>query len=111
MTTGKLVALAVTGPARSSEAPDIPTMQESGFIGFDVRAWMGVLAPAGTPARTVDSLFAMLGKITSAQRFKESLRKEGLDPAAITPSEFRAHIRSERQFWAKIIKEAAIKPD
>ncbi|MBI4189404.1 MAG: tripartite tricarboxylate transporter substrate binding protein [Betaproteobacteria bacterium] len=109
--SGKLVALAVTGPNRSSQAPDIPTMREAGYPGFDVRAWMGVLAPAGTPRNTVDRIYDTLTKVLATPRIRDGLKKEGLDTSSVTPAEFLAYIKAQRVFWAKVIKEAAIKPD
>lgn len=109
--TGSLKALAVTGPRRSSEAPDVPTMQESGFPGFDVGAWYGVLAPAGTPKAIVTRLTRELLKILSMPDVQEALKREGLQQTGGTPEEFAAYIKSETTLWAKVIKDAGIKPE
>lgn len=109
--TGRLKALTVTGPKRSPEAPDIPTMHESGFPGFDVRAWYGVLAPARTSKAIVARLNREVLKILSMPDVVEGLKREGLEPAGGTPAEFAAHIKAEKALWAKVIKDAGIKPE
>lgn len=108
---GKLKALAVTGPKRSSEAPEVPTMQEVGFRGFDVRAWYGVLAPAGTSKVIVTRLNREFVKILSMPDVQEALRRHGLEPTGSTAEAFAAHIQAEKAVWAKVIKDAGIKPE
>lgn len=108
---GSLKALAVTAPKRSSEAPDTPTMQESGFPGFDVRSLHGVLAPAGTPKRIVAHLGGDLTKVMSVPSVQEALKRSGLEQSIGTPEEFAAYIKSETALWAKVVKDAGIKPD
>lgn len=109
--TGVLKALAVTGPKRSAEAAAVPTMQELGFKGFDVRAWYGVLAPAGTPRAIVTRLNRDLLKILALREVQESLKREGLEPAGTTPEEFSAYIKTEKALWAKVIKDAGIRAE
>ncbi len=109
--TGSLRALAVTGLKRSPEAPDVPTMQELGFPGFDVRAWYGVLAPTGTPKAIVTRLNRELLKILAMPEVQEALKREGLEPSGTTPEEFAAYIKAEKALWAKVIKDAGIKPE
>lgn len=108
---GSLKALAVTAPKRSSEAPDTPTMQESGFPGFDVRTWHGVLATAGTSKAIVAHLYRELLKVVSMPDAQEALKREGLELSTGTPEEFAALIKSETALWAKVIKEAGIRAD
>lgn len=108
---GRLKALAVTGPERSREAPDVPTLHELGFPGFDVRAWYGVLAPAGTPHSIVTRLNGDLRKLLSIPDVLEGLKREGLEPVGSTPQEFVAYIKAEKALWAKVIKDAGIKPE
>lgn len=111
MKTGTLKALAVTGPKRSAEAPDVPTMQESGFPGFDVRFWHGVLAPAGTPKPIVARLSRDLTKVMSVPTVQEALKLQGLEQSIDTPKDFAAYIKSETALWGKVIKDAGIKPE
>lgn len=107
----KLKALAVTGPQRSSEALEVPTMQELGFAGFDVRSWYGVLAPEGTPKAIVTRLNREFLKILAMPDVKEGLRRHGLEPTGSTPQEFAAHIKAEKAVWAKVIKDAGIRAE
>ncbi len=106
---GRLTALALTGRIRSPEAPDVPTMQEQGFPGFDVRSWMAMFAPARTPKPIVARLNAQLLKILAIPDVQERLRKTGVDPSSSTPQELAAYIKAEKAVWAKVIKDAGIK--
>jgi tripartite-type tricarboxylate transporter receptor subunit TctC len=108
---GGLRALAVTGPTRSTEIPDVPTIQESGFPGFDVRAWFGLLAPAGTPVAIVTRLNRESLSMLAQSEVKDAYRREGLETSGSTPQEFAARIKSEKGLWAKVIREAGIKPE
>ncbi|MBI4189408.1 MAG: tripartite tricarboxylate transporter substrate binding protein [Betaproteobacteria bacterium] len=108
---GSVKALAVTGPKRSHEVPSVPTMQESGLPGFDVRAWYGVLAPAGTPKAIVTRLNHDLLKLLSMPEVQEALKRAGFEPSGSTPEDFAAYIKSEKTLWAKVIKDADIKPE
>jgi tripartite-type tricarboxylate transporter receptor subunit TctC len=105
---GSLKALAVSGPKRSPQAPAVPTMDEAGFPGFDVRAWHGVLAPAGTPRPIVRRLHQDLLKVVSAPEVKAALAREGLEQDVGTPEDFAAYIKAETALWAKVIKDANI---
>lgn len=108
---GRLRALAVTGPHRSQEAPEIPTLQELGYSGFDVRAWYGVLAPARTPKAVVSRINAECLKILAMPDVREALKREGLEPSGSTPEEFARYMTSEKALWAKVISDAGIKPE
>ena len=109
--SGALKALAVTGPRRSPEAPNVPTMQEQGLPGYDVQAWVGALAPAGTPRGIVTQLHRELVRIIAIPEVNAALVKEGLDLTSGTPEEFAGRIKTEGAMWAKLIKEADIKGD
>jgi tripartite-type tricarboxylate transporter receptor subunit TctC len=108
---GSLRAVAVTAPKRAPELPDVPTMQEAGYAGFDVRAWNGVLAPAGTPKHVVARLNKELARIAIAADVQEGFRREGLEPVVTTPDEFAQRIRAETAVWAKVIKAAGIRAE
>jgi tripartite-type tricarboxylate transporter receptor subunit TctC len=108
---GGLRALAVTAPERAPELPDVGTMQELGFPGFDVRAWNGVLAPAGTPQPVAIRLNAELAKIVKAPDVQEGFRREGLEPVVTTPEAFAQRIRAETAMWAKVIRHAGIRAE
>jgi tripartite-type tricarboxylate transporter receptor subunit TctC len=109
--SGTLRALAVTAPKRAVELPDVPTMQELGFAGFDVRAWNGVLAPARTPKSVIDRLNRDLAKIAGMPDVQEGFRREGLEPTITTPEEFAARMRRETAVWAKVIRASNIKAE
>lgn len=109
--SGALKALAVTGPTRAPEAPDVPTMQEAGIAGYDVQAWIGALVPAGTGEDTVARLHGGLSKVVAMPEIATRLRREGLEPAAISREAFGERIRNELAMWDKLIKEAGIKPE
>jgi len=111
MKAGSLKGLAVTGPKRSPELPNVPTMQEAGIANYDVQAWIGALAPAGTPRPVLAQLNRDLTKVIALPEVDPVLRREGLDLSSATPEEFGARIKSELAMWTKLIKEAGIKPE
>jgi tripartite-type tricarboxylate transporter receptor subunit TctC len=108
---GSLKAIAVTGPRRAPEAPTVPTMQEQGLAGYDVQAWVGAITPAGTARPIVSQLHRELVRVIAIPEVNASLVKEGLDLTSGSPEDFAARIRSESAMWAKLIKEADIKPE
>ena len=108
---GRLRALAVTGPTRAPEAPSVQTMQELGFAGFDVRAWNGILAPAGTPKTIGARLNRELATIVAGSDVQDAFKQLGLEPTINTPEEFAARIKSETAVWADVIKAAGIKAE
>jgi tripartite-type tricarboxylate transporter receptor subunit TctC len=106
---GKLRALAVTSLKRSALAPDLPTMAESGFPGFEAVPWFGLLAPAGTPADVVKKLHDETVKVLALPEIRKQFAETGLEPIGNTPAEFAAAIKAETPQWAKVIKDAGIK--
>jgi tripartite-type tricarboxylate transporter receptor subunit TctC len=108
---GKLRALAVTSLKRSPAAPDLPTIAESGYPGFEVMGWNGLLAPAKTPAAIVRALRLEAVKALAHPDVRAKLDSLGLEGIGNTPDEFAAAIRSEIPKWAKVIKDAGIKAD
>jgi tripartite-type tricarboxylate transporter receptor subunit TctC len=108
---GKVRALAVTSGKRSAVAPNLPTVAEAGFPGFEVVGWFGWLAPAGTPRAIVERLNREMVKILQQPDMKDRLVGLGADPAPGTPQEFGAFIRSEHDKWAQVIRRAGIKLD
>lgn len=106
---GKLRAFAITSLKRSALAPDLPTMAESGFPGFEAVPWFGLLAPAGTPQDIIDKIHDETVKDLALPDVHSSMVQQGLDPIGNTPADFAAAIRTETPQWAKIIKEAGIK--
>jgi tripartite-type tricarboxylate transporter receptor subunit TctC len=108
---GKLRALAVTSLRRSAAAPELPTIAESGYPGFEVTLWVGLLAPARTPATIVRKLHLETVRALALPDLRAKLADLGLETIGNSPDEFAAVIKSEIPKWAKLIKESGIKPD
>jgi tripartite-type tricarboxylate transporter receptor subunit TctC len=109
---GRLRPLAVATPARSPAMPDVPTVAESGYPGFEVGAWHGVLAPRGTPAALVARLHADIGRVTGDAAVKDRFVAMGAIPmASATPEAFAAYIRTEIAKYRKLLADAGIKPE
>jgi tripartite-type tricarboxylate transporter receptor subunit TctC len=106
---GKLRALAITSIKRSALAPELPTMAESGFPGFEAVPWFGLLAPAGTPQHILDRLHDETVKALAMPQVRRQFDQLGLEPVGNTPAEFAAIIQKETPEWAKVIKDADIK--
>src|SRR5665213_236215 len=106
---GKLRALAITSIKRSALAPDLPTMAESGFPGFEAVPWFGLLAPTGTPQDILDKLHDETVKALASPQVRKRFDELGLEPVGNTPAEFAAIISKETPEWAKLIKDAGIK--
>jgi len=106
---GKLRAFAVTSSKRSALAPELPTMAESGYPGFEAVPWFGLLAPAGTPPDVVDKLHTETVKVLAMPDVRKQFAETGLEPIGNTPTQFAAVIRTETPAWAKVIKDAGIK--
>jgi len=109
--SGKVRMLAVTTPKRTSQEPNVPTLAESGFPGFEAYAWFSVLAPAGTPKPVVARLNSEINRVLALPEVKEQYSKMGLIPGGGTPEELDAFIRADIAKWSKVIKAAGIKPD
>jgi tripartite-type tricarboxylate transporter receptor subunit TctC len=106
---GKLRAFAVTSLKRSGIAPDLPTMAESGFPGFEAVPWFGLMAPAGTAPAIIAKLHDETVKILAEPDVRGKLTELGLDIIGNSPAEFAAAIAAETPQWAKVIKAAGIK--
>jgi len=104
ISSGKLRALAVTGPKRSPLLPEIPTAQEAGLKDFDVTIWFGVLAPAGTPSSVIDRLSREVAVVMSSEDMKKRMQTDGAEARPSSPTEFAALIRSDMVKWAPIVK-------
>jgi tripartite-type tricarboxylate transporter receptor subunit TctC len=106
---GKLRAFAITSPQRSPTAPDIPTMAESGYPGFDATAWFGLAAPAGTPKPTIDKIHHETVRVMALPEVRQRFNELGLLPVGNSPGEMAAVITAETPRWAQVIKEAGIR--
>src|ERR687896_2755 len=108
---GRLRALAVVAPQRSSALPEVPTVAEAGLRDFEVTTWYGVLAPAGTPRNVITRLNGELVKIMHSPELREKLAATGTDPLTSTPEEFAAYIQREIAKWGDVIRKAGVKAD
>ncbi len=108
---GKLRALAVSTPKRSSAAPDLPTLAESGLPGFNVSSWFGLYAPAGTPPEIIAKWNAEVARILKLPDVRERLLTLGAEPGGNTSEEFGAFTRSEIARWASVVKQSGVKVD
>ena len=105
---GTIRGLAVTSPARLSDLPNVPTVDESGFPGFEASGWNALFAPAGTPREIVDKVNAAANAYLKSDEGRTQLRKMGMTPLGGTPEALQAHVERERAKWGPIIKEANI---
>jgi len=109
--SGRIRAIAVTGPKRFGELPQVPTIAESGVPGYNVTGWYGFYAPAGTSADIVRRLYAEAGRALNSPEVKEKLVKTGNEPVVSSPEEFTAFMRAEIAKWAKVAKESQLRID
>jgi tripartite-type tricarboxylate transporter receptor subunit TctC len=108
---GKLRALAVTSPQRSAGVPDVPTIAESGFPGFDASSWFGLVGPAGLPREITAKIAAEVARVLKQPDMREKFIQQGADPVGSTPEEFGEYMRAETAKWAKIVKASGAKVD
>jgi tripartite-type tricarboxylate transporter receptor subunit TctC len=108
---GKFRALAVTTPKRSHVLPQVPTVQESGFPGFDTSLWYGIFVAAGTPPAIVQRLNAEIIRAMAQPKSKESIEGFGYEIVGSTPEHMDALLRSEVVRWAKVVKDSGLKTD
>ena len=109
--SGKLRALAVGATKRSGAMPELPTVAEAGVPGYEMAAWFGVLAPAGTPRPVVTTLHREMANTLKQPEVRERFAKLGAEPVGSSPEEFDALIKSEIAKWGKVVKEAGLKAD
>jgi tripartite-type tricarboxylate transporter receptor subunit TctC len=106
---GKVRVFAASSIKRSVAAPEVPTMAESGYPGFEAVPWFGLMAPAGTPAPVIDKLHRETVRVLALPDIRRKFEELGLDAVGNTPAEFAALVKAELPYWAKVIKEAGIK--
>jgi tripartite-type tricarboxylate transporter receptor subunit TctC len=106
---GKLVALAVSTAKRSSALPNVPTVAEAGLPRFDYSLWIGLFAPAGTPAEVIDKIARDVRTVAQSADVKERFAALGAEPMPMTPAEFKQFVDSEIAESAKVVKAAGIK--
>jgi len=109
--SGQLVALAVTSAKRDPALPDVPTVAEQGFLGYEAATWTGLLAPIGTPPAVVDRLYRECARIIAQPEMHQKIIALGNEPVGNTPEEFAAEIRQEAPRWKEIAAKAGIRLD
>ena len=109
--SGRARALAVGTPKRSPSLPDVPTVAESGYPGFDASLWLAIMAPAGTPQPILERLNREIVALIGAADTREALDKAGAEPLTSTPAELAAMIRDGVPKYATIVKTAGVKPE
>ena len=107
--SGKLRPLAVTSAKRSSTLPDVPTVAESGYKGFDVSTWYGLLMPAGTPQAQVRTMNAAVNKLLATPEMQKAIHDQGAEPQAMTAEAFGKQVTSDYHQWGKIVRDAGVK--
>jgi len=108
---GKLKALATTGARRPETIADLPTVAEAGLPGYEAVGWFGLLVPAATPRPVVEKLSADANRVLADRETRTRMQAVGADPAGNTPDEFARFIRDDQAKWAKLMREAGIKPE
>jgi tripartite-type tricarboxylate transporter receptor subunit TctC len=106
---GRLRALAVTRARRSNALPDVPTVAEQGYPGYDVRSWFGLFAPRNTPREVVSKINHEVINALKQEDAKKRLSDVGLEPQYMTPEEFAQVIKSDADKWSKVIRQAGIR--
>ena len=109
--SGDLRALAVTSATRMRSLPEVPTVAESGFEGFEAVNWTGLVAPARTPAPVVARLNEEVRKALRQEAVVARLADEGSEPMGSTPEEFRAFLTAEHAKWGKVVRDARVQLD
>jgi tripartite-type tricarboxylate transporter receptor subunit TctC len=109
--SGKLRPLAVTAVRRSEALPGVPTMTEAGVPGYEFQGWVGIAAPARTPAPVIDRLYREIAAILATREAREWFADFGLDPGGESPAVVAQLIRDEYAKWGKIIRDAGIKAE
>jgi tripartite-type tricarboxylate transporter receptor subunit TctC len=108
---GKVRAIATTGAKRDPLMPDVPTVAEQGYPGYDTMNWYAYVVPAKTPPAIVDRLNQVLVKILQDPAVAKELQAKGLVPSPSTPQELAAYMKREYDSWAVVVKKAGIKAE
>ena len=108
---GRLRALAITSAQRSPLLPEVPTLAESGFPGFDVQSWFSLAAPAGTPRAVIERLNLNLNKAVAATEVRQRIQDLAATPFTSTPEQMRAFMNSEAKRWREVVKQSGAKAE
>jgi tripartite-type tricarboxylate transporter receptor subunit TctC len=107
--SGKLRPLAVTSAQRSSSLPEVPTVAESGFKGFDISTWYGLFMPAGTPGPVVEKMNAAVNKLLAQPDMQQAIHDQGAEPQAMSAAAFGQRLAHDYPLWEKIVRDAGAK--
>lgn len=107
----RVKALAVTSAKRSPSLPEVLTIAESGFPGYEATIWYGILVPAGTPKQVINKLHAQIVKIVQTPEVAGAITRQGAEPEVSSPQAFGTHLKSEIAKWTKVIREGGIRPN
>jgi tripartite-type tricarboxylate transporter receptor subunit TctC len=109
--SGRLRALAIAGPKRSTQLPDVPTLKELGIDGVEVQQWYGFFAPAKTPPDVVSRLHQLINRILADDDIVKQIEGQGADVETVTQAEFASILKSELTKWRQVVASANITPD
>ncbi len=109
--SGLIRGLGVATARRLEDLPDLPTIAEGGYPGFEVSAWNGMVAPRGTPPAIIDRINQELGRALNSPALRPKLRAAGIEPAHNTPTEFAAYIKAETERWAEVVRRGNVTVD
>ena len=107
----RLIALAVTSPARSPLLPGVPTLVESGLRGVELGSWYAIVAPAATPREIIARLNSELAVLAAQAEYRQQLEQLAFEPLTSKPDQFPAFLKTELEKWGRVIRTAGIKPD
>jgi tripartite-type tricarboxylate transporter receptor subunit TctC len=112
--TGRIRALAILSSRRSSVLPDVPTLREAGYPGFEEAGsdlWFGLVGPAQLPQPLVDRIYAETVKVMRSKEMLETVKTMGYEPWTMPPAEFKTFIRNDHAKWGKVVKASGLKPE
>jgi tripartite-type tricarboxylate transporter receptor subunit TctC len=109
--SGKLRGLAVSSAARVATLPDVPTLAESGFPGFEDETWLAFFLPAGSPPEAVQKINSVVNQALQGAEFREKLAALAFEPVGGTPQQFAAYFRAEIVKWGKVVRAGNIKAE
>ena len=104
----RLRAIAVTSTARVAELPDVPTVAEQGYPGYDVQSWWGIIAPAGVPKPILDKMHGAVSRVLAQPDTRARIESVGATPLTSTPAEFMRNLKQEMQVWGKVVRDSKI---
>jgi tripartite-type tricarboxylate transporter receptor subunit TctC len=108
---GRIRPIAVSTLNRIAQAPEIPTIAEQGFPGFESTSWGGIMGPPGMPSAILEKLHGTIVRVMAMPEIRQAMERQGIEPRSSTPTQFAEHIASEVRRWTKVVQDADIKPE